>query len=102
MRMGVQGRGVVSQTFLVPPDARALRFNVCGGTDARVGLYDAETRVYTVSATNNDAAKIPVSWNLVEFRGKMLRIAIEDATASVPYGYIGATGFDVITSYNGP
>jgi hypothetical protein len=43
-----------------------------------------------------------VSWNLEPHRGAMLKISIEDYSQVTPYGYIGTTGFDVITSYNGP
>jgi hypothetical protein len=42
-----------------------------------------------------------VSWDLVAHRGKMLKLAIED-TVTGSWGYIGASGFDLITAFNGP
>ena len=32
----------------------------------------------------------------------MLKLSIEDSSTMLSYGYIGTTGFDVITNYNGP
>lgn len=101
-RQGVQSRGVVSQSFSVPPDARALRFSISGGSGARVRLYEGDNRLASVSALDSENYKVAVSWDLESHRGKVLRIAIEDDDDSVPYGFINASAFDVITSYNGP
>lgn len=100
--LGTETLGVVSQSFVVPMDAVAIRFNVHGGSEARVRLYEGSTPLYTVSALDSDYFKMPVSWDLQPYRGKPLRLAFEDDVTSVPYGYIGVSGFDVITSFNGP
>jgi hypothetical protein len=53
-------------------------------------------------ATNDsDAIKVAVSWDLVPYRGKTVRLSLDDAAANI-YGYITSTGFDLITSFNGP
>jgi hypothetical protein len=88
--------------FLVPNDAIAIRFVIHGGRGGSVNLYRGDQRIETVTGSNTDAHKLPVSWNLEPHRGAMLKIAIEDYSQMTPYGYIGTTGFDVITSYNGP
>lgn len=95
-------RGSVSQMFVVPNDAVALRFNLHGGTRARVRLLEESSELHSVSARNSDRVKVPVSFNLEALRGKTLRLVIEDEDVSEPFGYIGTTGFDLITAYNGP
>jgi hypothetical protein len=99
---GDASRGTVSQTFVVPNDAVALRFNVHGGRAAGVSLYHDAQQLATAAANDSDARKLPVSWNLQPYRGMMLRLAIEDASIVAPFGYIGTSGFDLITAYNGP
>jgi hypothetical protein len=93
--------GTLSQTFVVPVDAIALRFNVHGGKLGRVSLYDGATMLNAASGVEDNAQKLPVSWDLVAHRGKMLKLAIED-TVTGSWGYIGASGFDLITAFNGP
>jgi hypothetical protein len=95
-------RGTVSQTFLVPNDAVAIRFTLHGGRGGSISLYRGQERLQTVTGSNTDAHKLPVSWALEPYRGAMLKIAIEDNSTMSPYGYVGTTGFDLITGYNGP
>lgn len=99
---GDASRGTVSQMFLVPTDAVALRFNLHGGTGPSVSLYHDGQKLESVTATGSDLLKVRVSWDLERYRGMMLRLSIEDDSISTPYGYIGTSGFDLITSYNGP
>jgi hypothetical protein len=99
---GETSQGTLSQSFVVPSNAVALRFNVHGGRAGQVSLKEGERALYTVSANNSDEVKTPVSWMLAPHRGKTLRLTIEDASADLPFGYIGSSGFDLITSYNGP
>jgi hypothetical protein len=98
--VGDSSMGTLSQMFQVPVDALALRFNVHGGRSASVSLSEGSTRLYSVSANDSDVNKVVVSWDLVPHRGKTLRLTLED-TATNTYGYIGTTGFDLITSFNG-
>jgi hypothetical protein len=100
--LGTATLGTISQVFVVPSDAVALRFNVHGGRAGQVRLLDGSKELHMASARDSDAWKVPVSWDLQPFRGKTLRLSIEDPSTSTRYGYIGTTGFDVITSYNGP
>jgi hypothetical protein len=100
---GEASRGTVSQMFLVPSDAVAIRFTIHGGRGGTVSLYRGEQRLETVTGSNTDAHKLPVTWSLEPHRGAMLKIAIEDSSQMMMgWAYIGTTGFDVITSYNGP
>jgi hypothetical protein len=99
---GSATRGTLSQMFLVPMDAVAIRFNVCGGRYANISLYRGDEKLQTVAAANSDTRKLPVSWDLQPYRGMMLKISVEDNSTMLSFGYIGVTGFDVITSYNGP
>lgn len=99
---GAATRGTVSQMFLVPNDAVALRFAVCGGRLANISLYRGAEKLRTVAAADSDTHKVPVSWDLQPYRGMMLKLSIEDGSTALSFGYIGTTGFDVITSYNGP
>jgi hypothetical protein len=93
--------GALAQLFTVPEDATALRFNVSGGRAARVYLAEGNTQLYAISGNNDASLKRCVSWNLTAHRGQSLRLVIEDQ-ATGPYGFIGTSGFDLITSYNGP
>jgi hypothetical protein len=67
-----------------------------------VALYAGDTLLHSVSANDADSPKLLVDWPLTPDRGKVVRLLIEDLTTNTPYGYIGTSGFDVITSYNGP
>jgi hypothetical protein len=99
---GSTSQGTASQMFIVPPDAVALRFAVEGGSMAAVQLQYQNQTVYTVSALDDDAQWVLRSWDLTPYRGKAVRLQVVDSTSLPPYGYIGTTGFDLITSYNGP
>jgi hypothetical protein len=99
---GEASKGILSQTFVVPGNAVALRFNVHGGRAGQVTLKEGDRALYTVSANNSDEIKTPVSWVLTPHRGKTVRLSIEDDSSDSSFGYIGSSGFDLITSYNGP
>src|SRR5262249_12469382 len=96
--------GTLSQTFVVPDDARALRFIVCGGARGRVALSDGPSALSGISGKNDNGNKIPVSWDLTAYRGKALRFAVIDNAGASRGGwnFIGISGVDLITSYNGP
>jgi hypothetical protein len=94
--------GTLSQRFVVPMDALTLRFNVSGGKAARVALYDGSTVLYSQTGNNTNIVKTPVTWDLTPFVGKTLRLAIEDMASEPSWNFIGVSGFDLITSYNGP
>lgn len=95
-------QGTLAQQFVVPDDAVALRFHVHGGRAARVALLDGTEVVRSVTGANADTPKLVVDWPLASERGKTLRLVIEDASTTSNYGYIGTSGFDLITSFNGP
>jgi len=94
--------GTLSQQFAVPADAVALRFQVHGGRAGRVYLAAGTEILHSVSANDADLPKLIVDWPLAADRGKTVRLVIEDMATNTPYGYIGTSGFDLITSYNGP
>lgn len=99
---GARATGTLSQAFTVPTDAVALRFQVYGGMEGRVLLTDDGAPVYAVNGPDEDAVKTPVTWDLTSQRGKRLTLTIEDASRDDSRGFIGVSGFDLITSYNGP
>lgn len=94
--------GTLSQRFVVPPDALTLRCNVSGGKAARVALYDGSMVLYSQTGNNTNIVKTPVAWDLTPFVGKTLRVAIEDMASEPSWNFVGVSGFDLITSYNGP
>lgn len=94
--------GTLSQSFSVPADAVALRFNVHGGKVGAVSLLENAAVLRSVHGANDNGNKLPVSWDLSVHRGKTLTIAIVDEAAGGEWGFIGCSGFDVITSSNGP
>ncbi|MET0386871.1 MAG: hypothetical protein ABW321_12970 [Polyangiales bacterium] len=99
---GDASRGAASQQFVVPDDAVALRFHVHGGQLARVLLLKGGETIYAISGLDSDAQVVLASWDLVRLRGQSVRLKIEDDTDALAWGHIGSSGFDVITSYNGP
>lgn len=101
-RLGASTVGTLSQTFTVPADATAMRFNICGGKRTHVALYDGATQLYVGSPRDDDSLKVPVSWDLSDFRGKALRVVIVDEVSSNSFDYLGVSGFDILTAYNGP
>lgn len=94
--------GSVSQRFVVPPDAVAMRFNIHGGRLGRVELREGNTRLYLAAGADDNTIKQPINWDLTPHRGKTLEVAIVDDQGSGGWTFISSTGFDVITSYNGP
>jgi hypothetical protein len=101
-RLGYSAVGTLSQTFTVPADATALRFNLCGGKRTHVALYDGATQLYEGSPRDDDSLKVPVSWDLTDYRGKALRLLLVDEVSSEQHDYLGTTGFDLLTAFNGP
>jgi hypothetical protein len=101
-RLGISTVGTLSQTFTVPADATALRFNLCGGRRTHVALYDGATMLYEGFPRDDNSLKVPVSWDLTDFRGKPLRILLVDEVSTEQYDYLGTSGFDILTAFNGP
>jgi len=99
---GEASQGSVSQEFSVPPDAVALRFNVHGGHGGRIALLSGDQVLYTVTGPDSDSQRVLQSWPLQSHRGKLVRLVVQDDSSLPPWGYLGTTGFDLITSYNGP
>jgi hypothetical protein len=99
---GDAATGSVSQRFTVPNDAIALRFYVQAGKSCRVALYDGATVLQTASGMDSNDIKVPVAWDLRPYVGRTLTLAIEDNLDAVGWNFITTSGFDVITSYNGP
>ncbi len=93
--------GRLYQAFTVPPDALSLRFFVHGGGNAAVRLWEEDMVVYEVAGPDDNDVRTPVSWDLVSLRGHRVRLSIEDPVAKGPLGFIGTTGFDLITPRNG-
>jgi hypothetical protein len=58
--------------------------------------------LHSAHALDDNQRKLPVSWDLTLYRGKTLRLSIIDNLANDQWDFIGCSGFDVITSYNGP
>jgi hypothetical protein len=94
--------GTLSQTLRVPDDAIALRFYVHGGHNAYVRLWDHQVLLASVAGIDSNSVRVPVSWDMVPHRGNVVRLAIEDPSADLNWGFIGTSGFDLITSRNGP
>lgn len=94
--------GILSQRFVVPVDAIALRFNVHGGRLGRIELRDGTQRLQTASGVDDNNVKLPVSWDLKPYRGRTLELSLVDDTVSGTWTFVSSSGFDLITSYNGP
>ena|GEM_PF-4031604 len=99
---GVASRGTLSQTFTVPNDAVALRFHTCGGRAAQVKLQSQGQTIYSASGLDTDSTQVVNNWPLQAHRGKTVRLLVEDAAGVGLFDYVGTSGFDLITSYNGP
>lgn len=99
---GIASRGTLSQTFIVPNDAVALRFHTCGGRNAQVKLESQGQTIYTAAGLDMDERQVVVDWPLQALRGKMVRLLVEDNAGVGIYDYVGTSGFDLITGYNGP
>src|SRR5262249_13340567 len=100
--LGDASQGSISQSFVVPSDAIALRFYLHGGDGGRIALLQGGQVVYSATGPDNDALRTLKSWSLEALRGKTVRLVLEDTSSVPPYGYVGSTGFDLITGYNGP
>ena len=94
--------GSLSQRFVVPNDAVALRFYVQGGKSGRVALYDGASLLASASGMDSNDIKVPVAWDLRPHVGRTLSLALEDNADGAGWNFITTSGFDVITSYNGP
>lgn len=95
-------RGTLSQQFQVPVDALALRFVVHGGSKGSVRLLEGDTVLFEARATDSNEVHVPVSWRLDGLRGRTVRLAIVDGVDRGPWGFLGVSGFDLVTSRNGP
>lgn len=92
--------GTISQVFTVPEDAVALRFLVHGGR-SRVRLYEQGAVVEEATGVDDNALRVPVSWDLLSRRGQILRLSIEDAERG-SWGFVSVSGFDVIRDRPSP
>lgn len=97
---GDNAQGALFQDFTVDCNTKALRFLVHGG-EATVRLHRGnqivrETRGRSGHAPRNSPDTI-VCWQLAEFAGDRLRVAIFDGKTG-PWGFVGATGFEFLTT----
>jgi hypothetical protein len=89
-------QGAVSQTFIVPMDAIAIRFVVFGGhAHVRLKTTSGEMLQSCVGLDTN-SVHVPVSWDLTGKRGQSLVIAIEDDLIDGDWAYVSTTGFDIV------
>jgi hypothetical protein len=95
--------GKLWQEFTIPDDAIVLRFNIHGGQNAFVRLFDAGDGSLLREAwgANSNTLRIPIVWDLVPLRGRTVKLAVDDPSTG-SWSYIGSSGFDVITEGNGP
>jgi hypothetical protein len=56
----------------------------------------------TASGMDSNDIKVPVAWDLRPYVGRTLTLALEDNLDAVGWNFITTSGFDLITSYNGP
>ncbi len=83
--------GRLYQDFTVDAATKELAFAIHGG-DARVTLTRDGDVVRSSHGRRTNDVETQVVWNLEEYRGETLRLAIEDdLTAS--WGFVGARGF---------
>lgn len=89
--------GALAQEFTVDDSTKALRFQVHGG-EATVRLHkDFEVLPETRGRSGHDAVNTDteVCWNLSEYAGDVLTVAIFDRKKG-DWGFIGATGFEFL------
>ena len=97
---GDNALGAIFQDFTVDAATKAIRFLVHGG-EGTVRLHRGEEVVRETRGRSGHAARNPpapetiVCWNLGEYAGDTLRIAIFDGKTG-PWGFIGATGFEFL------
>ena len=90
-------RGRVSQCFLVPAEARELRFFLHGGSD-RQRLYVAlwqGAEPWRRMTGRNDNTPFEVRWDVKPLRGKVVTLEVVDESTG-PWGFIGAHGFRLV------
>jgi hypothetical protein len=92
---GDAATGALYQDFTVDANTRALQFLVHGG-NGTVRLHRGveivrETRGRSGHAAQN-SPDTPVCWNLADYAGETLRVAIFDDKTDA-WGFIGVTGF---------
>jgi hypothetical protein len=102
---GDAGRGMLYQDFTPNLRTCSLEFRVHGGHATRAGfqagqvasvrLYHREEVVRETFGLDRNDRDVTAQWNLVEFRGEPLRLAIFDNTAD-PWGFISATAFRLV------
>lgn len=95
-------RGALSQAFVIPDDAVALRFNMVGGRGCEVRLTHDDEVLLTAVGPDVHTRQVPVSWPLTSFRGMPVRLTVEDDSVATTIGSISVSGFDLVTSFNGP
>jgi hypothetical protein len=97
---GDDAMGALFQDFTVDATTKAIRFLVHGG-EATVRLHRGteivrETRGRSGHEPRNSPDTV-VCWQLSEYVGETLRIAIFDGKTG-PWGFIGATGFELLNT----
>ena len=75
--LGEAAQGRMGRDILVTNDMEALVFIVRGGHGS-VQLFRGEDRIYRTFGPNRPGMEIPVRWNLRPFRGRQVRLIIED------------------------
>jgi hypothetical protein len=92
---GGAATGALYQDFTVDANSRALQFLVHGGTGTvrlhRGNEIVRETRGRSGHESRN-IPDTPVCWNLADYAGETLRVAIFDDKTDA-WGFIGVTGF---------
>ena len=92
--------GALFQDFTVDATTKAIRFLVHGG-EATVRLHRGTDIVReTRGRSGHEPRNSPdtrVCWQLSEYAGETLRIAIFDGKTG-PWGFIGATGFELLNT----
>ncbi len=89
--------GRLYQCFQVPNDATDLLLTLHGGGDLQavhLALWDGPL-LYRRVAAGNDHSKVPVQWNLVPLRGRVVTLEIVDRSTS-PWGFIGVQGISLL------
>ena len=96
--------GALFQDFTVDAKTKAIRFLVHGG-DGTVRLHRGEEIVReTRGRSGHEPRNSPdtrVCWNLSDYAGESLRIAIFDDKTG-PWGFIGVTGFEFLDQHCSP
>ncbi len=95
---GTAAMGALFQDFTVDANTWAVRFLVHGG-DGTVRLHRGQE---IVRETRGRSGHVPqntpdtaVCWNLADYAGETLRIAIFDGQTG-PWGFVGVTGFEFL------